>query len=120
MELSNVTHHYHDDGNWKWKYECQFWNPSTDPKDWCYVIAFKNDYEGYLNQREVTCRYWKQSNFLRIHHDGASLEFYVENFKDIEAILKPLIKANAYIPYPIYESITKKRKDKLNKIKQKR
>jgi len=57
---------------------------------------------------------------LHIIRKSVKIEFYVENFEDIEVIIKPMIKANSLIVYPIYESemlkIKKDRKDKLNKL----
>jgi hypothetical protein len=105
-----------DDGNWKWHYGCQYISPTNDPKDWCYTIGFDTKDGGYLNNEAISCYYWQTEKLLQISKGGNRLDFYVENFHDIEVILKPLIKANKANPYPIYESISKTRKDKINNI----
>ena len=107
----------YDDGNWNWKHECQYISPpTTDTDDWSYEIVFHTKYGGYLNGGEITCFYWQSQNLLQIIKGKNSLDFYVENFSDIKAIITPMIKANMAKPYPIYESITSKRKQKLKKI----
>lgn len=114
--IQNKTY---DDGNWNWHYECQFVSPSTDTRDWYYHIGFETKDGGYLNNKAITCYYWPTVNLLQISMKDAKIDFYVENFYDIEVILKPLIKANVATPYKIYRSISADRKDKLNKINKK-
>lgn len=109
---------FHDDGNWKWEYECQFFSPiSTDPKDWYYQITLRTYFDGHLSSVKTTCRYWQNSNFLRIHHEnGANIEFHAESFKDAAAIINPMIKAYGYVTDDYYKSNKKLRREKLNKI----
>lgn len=111
---------YYDDGNWNWKHECTYISPTTNLDDWVYEITFHTKYGGYLNGGEITCYYWKSKNLLQIVKEKNGLDFYVENFTDIKAIIIPMIKANKAKPYPIYESITSKRKQKLKKINESR
>lgn len=108
-----------DDGNWKWHYDCQYISPTNDPKDWYYEISFETKDGGHLNGGAISCYYWQTENLLQISMKDAKIDFYTENFHDIEVILKPLIKANKALPYKIYESISKERKDKINKINKK-
>ena len=109
----------YDDGNWNWQYECKYVDPSTDPKDWYYNIGFKTKKGGYLNGKEITCRYWQTKNKLEIIKEGSVIKFYVENFNDIKLILIPMIKAHKAEPYPLFESKTSIRKKKLIKIDKK-
>lgn len=105
-----------DDGNWKWHYECRYVSSTNDPKDWCYTIGFDTKDGGYLTGDAISCYYWQTENILQIGRNGSRFDFYVENFHDIEVILKPLIKANKATPYKIYESISSERKNKINEI----
>lgn len=108
-----------DDGNWNWHYECKFISPTNYTSDWYYEISFETKYGGHLSDEAISCYYWQTDNLLQISMKGVRIDFYAENFHDIEVILKPLIKANCAIPYPIYKSITAERKDKLDKINKK-
>ena len=105
-----------DDGNWKWHYDCQYLPSSYDLDDWYYEIGFETKRGGYLNNEAITCYYWQTKNILQISIHNTRIDFYVENFHDIEVILKPLIRANKATPYKIYKSVTEERKDKINKI----
>lgn len=106
---------FFDDGNFNWKYECQYITPTNNPADYCYSVAFESKDGGYIDGGVIICTYWQTKNLLTISQKG-KIEFYVENFQDIKAIITPMIKANKAKPYPIYESNRKVRKDKLNKI----
>lgn len=111
---------FHDDGNWKWIYECKYVSPTTNPKDWYYKLAFTTKDGGYMTGDEITCSYYDLENRVAIYNgDKGGLKFYVENFHDISIILKPLIKQYDAKPYPIYESLSSVRKKKLKKINKK-
>jgi len=115
-----MTQKYYDDGNLLWHFECQYNDPSKNPTDWYYTVTFETKDGGILTGDAITCNYWETKNKLRISKDGSGLNFYVENFADIQNILLPLMKANKAKPYPIYKSkmseIRKSRRSKLNKI----
>ena len=93
-----------DDGNWNWEYSCKYVNPSNDPNDWYYYIAFETDDGGYLSGNEISCNYYNTKNSLEICHHNTKIKFYVENFQDISVILKPMIKAHKATIYPVFES----------------
>ena len=107
----------YDDGNWNWTYECKRLINTYDPKDYYYEIAFESDNGGYLTGNEIICQYIQSENILKIHKNRIELKFYVENFIDIKNILKPMIKVNNLVPYPIHISNNSIRKDKLNNLK---
>ena len=58
-------------------------------------------------------------NQLQIIKGGVKIDFYVENFHDIKVILLPMIKMNDAKIYPLYESKSSIRKQKLKKINKK-
>ena len=82
-------------------------------------IAFKTKYGGFLDGGEIVCRYWQTENQLQIIKGGVKIDFYVENFHDIKVILLPMIKMNDAKIYPLYESKSSIRKQKLKKINKK-
>ena len=109
---------FHDDGNWNWKYECIYVNPTQDPKDWVYEIVFETKEGGYLSGEEITCFYYKTENVLSVSRNRGKIRFHVENFDDIEKILLPMVKAHDAVPYPIYVSkIGRTRKERRQKLK---
>jgi hypothetical protein len=108
----------HDDGNWNWKYECIYVIPTQDPKDWVYEIAFSTNKGGYLNGGAITCHYYDTINILSISRGNGKLNFYVDNFDDMEKILSPMIKAHEAVIYPLFESkIAKTKKERRKKLK---
>lgn len=106
----------YDDGNWNWAYECEYMIDTYDPEDYYYTISFSIKNGGYLSGGEITCLYYQTKNLLKIYRNDTSIEFYVNNFYDINPILKSMIKANEAVPYPIYVSNNSIRKEKLNNL----
>lgn len=102
-----------DDGNWNWHYLCVYSVPTNEPDDWFYEIAFETPDGGFLSNNQIECRYRKSKNILQIIKDHAIIEFCVDNYYDIEVILKPMIKAHNATPYKIYISKNSIRKNKL-------
>ena len=111
---------FYDDGEWNWKYDCQYVTPTNNPKDYSFQIAFETKDGGYMDGNEITCRYWKTENELQIIRKKTKVNFRVYGFGDIKKIVLPMVEAYQAKPYPIYESkmsiIRKTRKAKLEKI----
>lgn len=111
---------FHDDGNCLWHYKNQWGQHTKDPNDWYYTVSFETKDGGYLTGGALTCQYWESRKLLQISNNKSELDFYVENFSDVENILLSLMKAYKAKPYPIYKSkmseIKKERRSKLNKI----
>lgn len=96
---------FYDDGNWCWYYQCIYIQPTNDPNDWFYEIAFETSKGGYLNDEEITCYYFPSKNLLSIYKGkNSKIDFFVKNFNDINVIIFPMIESNNCKIYKKFES----------------